>query len=488
MSAKEQYNRMITEIEKEAGRKDLSANDLATQIARDSGLGPRDLTAVMRYLTGDTLLEYIKSRKLMAAYRYLIEDPKPKILSAVEISGLDNQSSFTKRFSREFGIPPKEAMQQKDRSRLVGPMDWDVLSAGTSAQRVLPETGPEPEGETIFGVPRMAYFRAMKAAELEALYSLQPLFSRIAYEYAERAIEDFDLQDDIKESEVELEESFRFLESIQDWFLPEWERKRQQADPENPEPTEEEKEREIREVADDLGFQYLFLRCGLSVGSAQMLMMDRIMPDGETLWHMDPKMIRAFYEAVENGNYDFNILFFMRAYEYYQSHADENYQQSDYEEYLDWLDKGYCAEEAFECLTPGFDEIANDSQYLRAQALELREELRELRYAPRSTEEPEDMGEAEERWRKLSLGLDLDETDEEDEEEYEEDEDEEYYESDKDDEDDEDYGDDEGDEDDEDDWDDEGDEDDGYDEYEEYDEENREYEMEDMMDPGPLDF
>ncbi len=140
MNAQEKYDTIINDIEEGASDRYTSADELAKELAAKHALDYRELNAVMKFMTGDTALYYIKKRKLMAAYLYLISasDNKPKsaITEAIEISGMDNHSSFCKKFGEVFPITPKEAFMRRDLSLYVVPLTWSMISQNVDVQVV----------------------------------------------------------------------------------------------------------------------------------------------------------------------------------------------------------------------------------------------------------------------------------------------------------------------------------------------------------------
>ena len=359
VSAQAEYDAIIERIEEGASDRNLSANDLADLAAREAGLGARDLSAIMRFLTGTTLLNYIKERKLMAAYRYLTSgEEKPLIAVAVEIAGFDNQSSFTKRFSEVFGLPPAMATKQKDESLLQKPKTWQSL--GSKNENVgQSEDVPEDSYENLyqrcenrFGMKQEEYDRVAEAMELESLYGLEPIYSNIAFELA-------GLEDGIS-----MKDAFRLLEDIQKEVNESNEYNIKEGEPPM---TQEEIREEAMGYAFDPFYQFMFLECDLSVGTTEFIMEMYIMPDKADLMEMDPKMIHAFAKAVDE--YEFNFFFFKSAYEYYMDCGGEAYSDEDYWEYLDLLDQHYSIEEAFDNIYPGSNDFPSVEEINRDMAI-----------------------------------------------------------------------------------------------------------------------
>lgn len=115
MNKREVFNSWIQKIEEISKRgDDISSGELAKSIAKEVGYDVKVLNSIISFMTGETLAEYIKSRKLNAACKYLTGNKNAEISRAVEISGYDNQSSFSKRFKKEYGITPNEAKARKE--------------------------------------------------------------------------------------------------------------------------------------------------------------------------------------------------------------------------------------------------------------------------------------------------------------------------------------------------------------------------------------
>ena len=98
MNLKEHFESIIEKIEKKAENPyDQKASNIAENICKEEFINIREFNAIFKFLTDYSIIEYIKERKMMIAYKMLIEaeefDPQP----VIEISGLDNQNSFGKK-------------------------------------------------------------------------------------------------------------------------------------------------------------------------------------------------------------------------------------------------------------------------------------------------------------------------------------------------------------------------------------------------------
>lgn len=101
-----QLDEMIEYIENNLSE-NISANDLSKIV----GLPPYILQRVFNYITGTTITEYIKRRKLSKAYEELYKNE----LSITEIAfkyGYSSNSSFSRAFKKLFKILPKEVRRR----------------------------------------------------------------------------------------------------------------------------------------------------------------------------------------------------------------------------------------------------------------------------------------------------------------------------------------------------------------------------------------
>ena len=71
MTARERYDEIIQKIEEMVTAQRLQAKDIAEEIAWGQGMTYRDLATVLGFLTGEQLINYIRSRKYQAAYKFL---------------------------------------------------------------------------------------------------------------------------------------------------------------------------------------------------------------------------------------------------------------------------------------------------------------------------------------------------------------------------------------------------------------------------------
>ena len=95
----------------------------------------REMNTIMQFMTEQLLRQYIKERKLMAAYECIIQaQPRNKNLPketkerCLQITGYDSDSAFDKAFRARFGMAPTVAMQNRDHSLITDPLTWDAVS------------------------------------------------------------------------------------------------------------------------------------------------------------------------------------------------------------------------------------------------------------------------------------------------------------------------------------------------------------------------
>lgn len=101
MRLSEKYDQIINDIEDLviANESQLASNHLLTQIANKHGYYGtelRDFNAIFLFMTDMRPLEYIKRRRLMYAYKFLLSQDKFNVHEVYAIAGYDNQNSFGK--------------------------------------------------------------------------------------------------------------------------------------------------------------------------------------------------------------------------------------------------------------------------------------------------------------------------------------------------------------------------------------------------------
>ena len=197
MNVKEKFEKIITTIEDLVLNDWKKASDISEQIATNMFMGYRELNDVFKFFTDRSLNEYIKERKMMAAYTLILTQDEMNIDQAIEISGLDNQSSFGKKFKEVFGITPQEAFVIKDQSKISLPLSWESIQFIESEN--IRTSSVDNDSTNYYGVTFEQYNKIIKAKEYQALYDFNDEQSLAAFQISEM-------------ENVSLKEAYAFVE------------------------------------------------------------------------------------------------------------------------------------------------------------------------------------------------------------------------------------------------------------------------------------
>jgi len=323
MKAKERFEKIIQMIEAEARNPHIDLKELADKVAMQNGFAPRDLNTIFNFLTDTHIRAYIKERKMMAAYSYLIGWNKMRINDAVAISGKATASSFNRAFKDTFGITPSEAFRDKDETRIVPPLSWDDISCETEYPLAAEEEVEQMKNKNVFGIPKEQYDRALEATELAEFYGFEQQESNVA----------FDLATALGQP---LKATFRFVSELLEFG--------------------DELDEETEPSHDDVDFladahdpllQFLFFKCNLHVGAAYETIA-RLGLRPEEIMAKDPVTLHIY------GNTpDVRFAFLENAMAYYYGRADEEYDDDNLESYIDMICSDIPKEIAFAHLIPG---------------------------------------------------------------------------------------------------------------------------------------
>lgn len=187
MNVKDKFNNMMLFIEDEVNKKYPRRTKYIADIVQNQEFySPREINAIFKYLTEKTLLEYIRERKLMAAYSELInsENWEDGIQDAISRSDSNDQSTLIKRFRESFNMTPKEAYEKKDISLIKPVSTWDYISSADIDSEV--EKSKQESTPLKFGLSQIAYKKATEAAEWQSFYSMSDEESEIAFSIAEK--------------------------------------------------------------------------------------------------------------------------------------------------------------------------------------------------------------------------------------------------------------------------------------------------------------
>ncbi len=338
MGVKEKYDKIIAYVEREAANPYKKANEIVQELADRYVLDIRELNVIFRFMTGETARNYVVLRKIMAAYLCLISSKNLDIPKAISISGLENHSSFNKKFAEIFNMTPKEAFKAKDFSLFTEPLNWDAVSDNETV--ISPKKADDNvTGQSVFGVSKDQYEKMLQAQKLKDLYGLEQSFANVAFEFAEK-------------NDLDLDEAFEYIEDVQDYLG-----------------DDNTDESFITETAENPLHLFMYFDCGLPIYDAYDLM-DEHNLTREELLSVSPDLISAY--DYYSG---FSFKYFQRAYCYFMEHAaectDGKYTEEDFDEFIKYLSTNMPIEEAFSYIIPSdmdygcftLEELQADSEY-----------------------------------------------------------------------------------------------------------------------------
>lgn len=362
MTGSEKIDRVTALIESEI-KKDKSASEIADNVAREIGNSTRDLSTIFSFMTGKTLIDYIKERKLNASYEHIIDGERFDAKTAVTLSGLGDQSALIKKFNNAYGMTPKEAHAKKDRSLVKVRMKWNDFSHVEIQEITSEENDTVIANNTVFGLARTKYEEVKEAIELQELYGFDELQSEIAY-YIYQTY-DFPLK-----------ETFRFVDEYDydtrssklsddniDEDLKELLNKVFSNDVVDDEPEMDRTEYYnyfVKGDADDPEIRYAYFVVGVKSIPAIYNLIDKLHALGDNdITELEPELIEmCAYE-------DFDARFCKKAVAYYLDNATDEYGDDAFEEYVGYLLNGQYIEDAFDNIwhTEGWD----DYPYMSAE-------------------------------------------------------------------------------------------------------------------------
>ena len=215
MNAQEKFETIIHKIEELVSHDNqYPPDEIAQYAAKGNAISLRDLAAVFNFLSGKSLISYIKERRLMAAYHEIINQDKFDVQKAVSVSGYDNQSSFTKAFTHCFGISPKEAHKKSDPQKYKPPLSWDVLGSNTEgdSEKIQNNLHTTDEGSVMnrifekavsaFTANFMETYKEIE--ELTALYGFSEEQALAAYEVTK--------YQDVEIQNISITEAFKYVD------------------------------------------------------------------------------------------------------------------------------------------------------------------------------------------------------------------------------------------------------------------------------------
>lgn len=339
MTVSESFDGLIKYIERWADDPNMKKEDLRKEVIKRSHMNWRDLDGVFKFLLGGTVGQYIHDRKMMAAYAHLMEK-NSAIETAKSISGYAETSGFDHEFKKKFGCTPKEAMVQKDRSKLEPPAYWNRISG--IAVKEKKSASPRP-----FSLS-MSPEEAQKAREVwawKAYYDLDGVFSDYACDLAERM-------------GCSLEKAFYYVNDLRDIGIGivGWE--------EDEDDTPIISKTQLTEFGNDPFFRHMFFKRGVLPSTAVRYDKSYFnIPSvpRDIVVKAAPEAVKAYHPFC--GHY-FYLPFelFAQGWDFYHDHADERYTDEDLEAFYDILRQCYSVEEAFYSLVPS-DDFPTDEEW-----------------------------------------------------------------------------------------------------------------------------
>ena len=346
MQAKEKFNNIVYKIEELVLNEEYKKDHEISEEAFTTGecyIDDRSKNTLFLFLIGSTVIDYINERRMMAAYKYLINMKKRSFGRAVDLSGVQEQPSFIRKFKKQFGMTPREAFLKKDESKILPIKDWDQISQEGKNIFVKLEEDENILREKRFGISKEMYIRAQRAENLQSFYKLNDLESEFA----------FGLSDS---HSVSLDDAFEYVYNYV-WVYAE-DKVSEDADM---------KKRDVRIKEDLLNEDtiYLYFNRGLSFEDIYILLLVKHINDMKESWReVEPMYLQGCLQYMRSTyvswiigldrEEDFRLKFgdFQKAHQYFQEKKTEAYTEYDYKLFLS-LAYLYDIITAWEMVKPG---------------------------------------------------------------------------------------------------------------------------------------
>ena len=367
MQAKEKFNNIVYKIEELVWEAEyMKAYEISEEAfaAGECYIDDRSKNTLFLFLVGSTVIDYINERRMMAAYKHLITMKKKNFKKVIDLSGVQEHSSFVRKFRKQFGMSPTQAFDKKDESRIFPIKDWDQISQEGKSIFVKLEEDENILREKRFGISKEMYIRAQRAENLQSFYKLNDLESEFA----------FGLSDS---HSVSLDDAFEYVYNYV-WVYAE-DKVSDDADM---------KKRDVRIKEDLLNEDtvYLYFDCGLSFEDIYILLLVKHINDMKESWReVEPMYLQGCLQYMQRVYLDWIMGFdreedfrlkinnFQKAYQYFQEKKTEAYTEYDYKLYLS-LTYFYDIITAWAMVNPGlqsdkevkqvYDKIYVDSNYM----------------------------------------------------------------------------------------------------------------------------
>ncbi|MBU1439744.1 MAG: AraC family transcriptional regulator [Gammaproteobacteria bacterium] len=121
------FTPLLTWIEERAG--DPHGERLTLErIAARAGLSPHHFSRLFTARTGQSVMAYVRARRLVRAARRLVDEPDARLVDLAFDCGFESQEAFTRAFKRLFGVSPG-----RFRFRLSSDLDEGASCMNTSS-------------------------------------------------------------------------------------------------------------------------------------------------------------------------------------------------------------------------------------------------------------------------------------------------------------------------------------------------------------------
>jgi len=322
MNAKDRYDSIINYIEEQAEKIEIPADVVADKVCKKLGLGYRDMNSVIQFMAGTTLLDYIRERKLIASYNYLVSGNRFDVRTAYEIAGYESQQGYNKRFAKRFGMSPKKAFKRKALDLCTPASTWSYISCDNSILTDEKGENAAVDKETVFGLSTEQYELVSEVFELSVKYGFEKVFSQFACAFAEKNC-------------MSLADAFRYTDSL----------RRSGIGVEDVDDDVITPEEELSIWGYDPYYISMFFEWGYSVSDAFDIE-EKLCREDDEILTLDKKMVADFLSLDECDDIDFDM--YESAYNYYNQKIAEIDKKPEWDLYLRHIIDGWSKEEAFE--------------------------------------------------------------------------------------------------------------------------------------------
>ena len=328
MQAKEKFNNIVYKIEELVLEAEyMKAYEISEEAfaAGECYIDDRSKNTLFLFLIGSTVIDYINERRMMAAYKHLVTMKKKNFKKVIDLSGVQEHSSFIRKFRKQFGMSPTQAFEKKDESKILPIKDWDEISQEGKNIFAKLEEDENVLIEKKFGISKEMYIRAQHAENLQSFYKLNDLESEFAFAMSDSHA-------------ISLDETFEYVYNYV-WVYAE--------DKVSNDVDAEKRDQRIKEDLLNDDTVYLYFNCGLSFEDIYILLLVKHINNMKESWReVEPiylqgclQYMRSTYASWIIGldrEEDFRLKFrnFQKAHQYFQEKKTEAYTEYDYKLFL----------------------------------------------------------------------------------------------------------------------------------------------------------